>query len=76
MPRVYPDPTEAAERFLSGKMTPAQRVKFRAFLSKDRKLRELVREVRVARKAMKIYSMVLPPAAEFKAIRKAVLAEI
>jgi len=76
MPKATPDLTVAAERYLDGELTVMQITKFESRLKKDKNLRELLREMRFARKAMNVYRTILPPAAEFKAIRKAVLAKI
>jgi anti-sigma factor RsiW len=76
MPKATPDLIVAAERYLDGEMTAVQIAEFESRLKKDKNLRELLREMRFARKAMNVYRTILPPAAEFKAIRKAVLAEI
>jgi len=76
MPKAIPDLTVAAERYLDGEMTAVQKAKFKSRLKTDKNLRDLVREMRFARKALTVYKLILPPSGEFKAIRKAVLAEI
>lgn len=76
MPKAFPDFEDTAERFLDGELTASQEKKFLGRIKNRQDLKNILRNMKYARRAVKIYKMVLPSSAEFNSVRKAILAQI
>jgi hypothetical protein len=76
MPKANPDFETAVNRYLDGEMSSVGIAKFESRLKKDKVLRQVLREMKFARKAMQVYKHILPSAKDFTAMRKAIMAQI
>jgi len=76
MPKAFPDFEDTAERFLDGELTANQEEKFLCRIKNSQDYKNILREMKFARRAVQIFKMVLPASAEFNSVRKAVLSQI
>ena len=76
MPKAYPDFEDMAERYLDGELSPEREMKFLGHVRKSKDLSERLKEMKFAKKAMRVYRSILPSASEFNAARRRILSAI